>query len=46
MVCGKSQRGELLNLGVKGEVLEEIDAFKYLRAIVDKNREIEMCLID
>ena len=46
MVCGKSQRGEQLNLSLKGEVLEEVDAFKYLGAIVDKNREIEMCLID
>ena len=44
MVCGKSQRGEQLNLSLKREVLEEVDAFKYLGTIVGKNRVLrEMC---
>ena len=37
MVCGKSQRGEQLNLSSKGTVVEEVDAFKYMGAIVGKN---------
>ena len=29
LVCGKIVRGEHLNLGLKGEVLEEVDTFKF-----------------
>ena len=28
MVCSKSQRGEQVNLSLKGEILEEVDASK------------------
>ena len=35
MNVDKSQRGEQLNL--KGELLEEVDVFKYLEAILGKN---------
>ena len=41
MVCGKSQRGEQLNLSLKGEILEEVDPFKYLGAIVGKNGGVQ-----
>ena len=36
-VCGKTERREHLNLSLNEEVLEEVDSFKYLGAIVGKN---------
>ena len=41
VVCGKSQRGKQLNLSLKEEVLEDVDAFNHLGAIVGKNERIE-----
>ena len=38
---GKNQSGEQLNLSLKGEVLEEVDPFKYLGGIVGKNGGVE-----
>ena len=29
LVCGKRQKGECLNLRLKKELLEEVDAFRY-----------------
>ena len=40
LVFGKSQRGEQLNLILKGEILEDLNAFKYLEAIVGKNGRV------
>ena len=37
MVCGKNEREESLSLSLKGEVLEEVESFKYLGSIVGKN---------
>ena len=37
MVCGSTERRERLDLRLKGEMLEEVDSFKYLGSIVSKN---------
>ena len=40
-MCGNIQRGKHLNLSLKGEVLEVVDAFKYMETIVGKNGGIK-----
>ena len=37
MVCEKTERRERLDLSLNGEILEEIEYFKYLESIVSKN---------
>ena len=37
MVCGRTERGGNLDLSLNGEMLEEVDSFKYLGSIVSKN---------
>ena len=37
MVCGRTKRGEHLNSSLNGEILEEVDSFKYLGFVVSKN---------
>ena len=33
MVCAKTERRDRLNLGLNGEMLEEVDSFKYLGSL-------------
>ena len=37
MVCGRTERRENLDLNLNGEMLEEVDSFKYLGSVVSKN---------
>ena len=37
MVCGRTERGENMDLSLNGELLEEVDSFKYLGSIVSKS---------
>ena len=37
MLCAKTERSDSLNLSLNGEMLEEIDSFKYLGSIIGKN---------
>ena len=37
MVCAKTERRGRLNLSLNGEMLEEVDPFKYLVSIIRKN---------
>ena len=40
MVCAKTERRGRLNLSLNGEMLEEVDPFKYLGPIISKNRGV------
>ena len=40
MVCGRAERGEGLDLSLIGEILEELDSFKYLGLTVTKNEGV------
>ena len=36
MVCGRAERGGNLDLSLNGEMLEEVDSFKYLGLVLSK----------
>ena len=38
MVSAKTERGEQLNVSLNGEILEEVNSFKYLRALISNKR--------
>ena len=37
MVCGRIEREGNLDLSLNGEMLEEVDSFKYLGSVLSKN---------
>ena len=37
MICGRTERGKNLDLCLNGEMLEEVDSFKYLGSVASKN---------
>ena len=37
MVCMKTERSDSLNLFLNGEMVEEVDSFKYHGSIIGKN---------
>ena len=42
----ESKRGEQLNLSLKREVLEEVDTYKFLVAIVGKNEGVQVDVLN